>query len=225
MSSFQHNRAIVKLATGHASISDVAVPKVREGYMLVKTAAVALNPADWTDVDYNGGYEGCVVGLDYAGTVVDPGHGNTRFKQGDRVCGCAHGCNQTVKDDGAFAEYIVVKSDLQMQIPDGMGWEDAATLGVGVLTVGMGMFQCLGLPLPVVKKDNGKKISGKDMWVLVYGGSSATGSLAIQFAKLSGYKVITTCSKRNFDMVKKRGADVVLDYVSPTSVIVKDHID
>ena len=44
------------------------------------------------------------------------------------------------------------------------------------------------------------------------GGSSATGSLAIQFAKLSGYKVLTTCSPHNFDFVKSIGADAVYDY-------------
>lgn len=44
------------------------------------------------------------------------------------------------------------------------------------------------------------------------GGSTATGSLGIQFAKLSGYKVLTTCSPHNFDFVKSLGADAVYDY-------------
>ena len=47
------------------------------------------------------------------------------------------------------------------------------------------------------------------------GGSSATGSLAIQFAKLSGYKVIATCSPHNNDFVKSLGADAVFDYKDP----------
>ena len=42
------NRAIVKKTTGNAVVSDIPVPKLRDGYMLVKNAAVALNPADWT---------------------------------------------------------------------------------------------------------------------------------------------------------------------------------
>jgi NADPH:quinone reductase-like Zn-dependent oxidoreductase len=46
------------------------------------------------------------------------------------------------------------------------------------------------------------------------GGSSATRTLAIQFAKLSGYKVVTTCSPKNFELVQVLGADVVLNYVS-----------
>ena len=47
------------------------------------------------------------------------------------------------------------------------------------------------------------------------GGSSATGSLGIQYAKLAGYKVLTTCSPRNNDFVKSLGADAVYDYKDP----------
>jgi NADPH:quinone reductase-like Zn-dependent oxidoreductase len=50
---------------------------------------------------------------------------------------------------------------------------------------------------------------------LFAGGSTATGSLAIQFMKLAGYKVATTCSPKNFDFVRSRGADEVLDYKDP----------
>jgi NADPH:quinone reductase-like Zn-dependent oxidoreductase len=48
--------------------------------------------------------------------------------------------------------------------------------------------------------------------ILIYGGSTATGILGIQFAKLSGCKVITTCSPRNADYVRSLGADAVVDY-------------
>lgn len=52
--------------------------------------------------------------------------------------------------------------------------------------------------------------------ILIYGGSTATGSLAIQAAKLSGLEVITTSSPSNFDYLKGLGADQVFDYKSPT---------
>lgn len=207
------NRGLVKKSTGSAVVSKVAIPKLRDGYMLVKTAAVALNPADWTDIDYEGAYEGCLVGLDYAGTVISTsawGPTERTFKKGDRVCGLVHGCNSTNPEDGAFAEYIVVKASLQMHIPDYMSFEEAATLGCGVVTIAQGLYQKLGLALPEV--DDGNQKSGK--WILIYGGSSATGTLAIQFAKLSGYKVVTTCSPRNFALARSLGADVVLDYAS-----------
>lgn len=52
--------------------------------------------------------------------------------------------------------------------------------------------------------------------LLIYGGSTATGALAIQFGKLSGLTVIVTCSPRNFEYVKSLGADAAYDYNSPS---------
>jgi len=90
-----------------------------------------------------------------------------------------------------------------------MTFEDAATLGVGITTVGQGLYQSLGLPLP------GADVKA-NFPILIYGGSSATGTLAIQYARLSGCsKIITTCSPRNFDLVKSLGADIALDYNDP----------
>jgi len=80
-------------------------------------------------------------------------------------------------EDGAFAERIAAKADIQMRIPENMSFEDAATLGVGVVTCGQGLFQQMGLKLP-------SNPSTKGEFILIYGGSSATGSLGIQIAKL-----------------------------------------
>ena len=54
--------------------------------------------------------------------------------------------------------------------------------------------------------------------IFVYGGSSSVGQYAIQLAKLSGYKVVTTASKRNHELVRSLGADLVFD-VSDSSQI------
>lgn len=89
-----------------------------------------------------------------------------------------------------------------------MSFEDASALGVGITTVGQGLYQNLGLALPTTPLKEPSPI-------LIYGGSTATGPLGIQFAKLSGYTVITTCSKHNFDSVKAAGADSVFDYQDP----------
>jgi hypothetical protein len=61
--------------------------------------------------------------------------------------------------------------------------------------VGQGLYQSLELPLPT------KPTSEKPI-LLIYGGSTATGSLAIQYAKLSGFLVATTCSEHNFQYLK-----------------------
>jgi NADPH:quinone reductase-like Zn-dependent oxidoreductase len=80
-----------------------------------------------------------------------------------------------------------------------LSFEEAATLGVGVTTVGQGLYQSLKLPLP-------DKPATEKTYLLIYGGSTATGSLAIQYAKLSGLTVGVTCSPKNFDYVKSLGA-------------------
>jgi NADPH:quinone reductase-like Zn-dependent oxidoreductase len=54
--------------------------------------------------------------------------------------------------------------------------------------------------------------------LLIYGGSTGTGILAIQYAKLSGCTVVTTSSSHNFDYLKSLGADATFDYKSPTVI-------
>lgn len=191
-------------------VTDRPIPKLRDDYILVKTVSVGLNPTDWKHVAYLSP-PGVLVGCDYSGIVEEVGKDvKKQFKKGDRICGFAHGGNASQHEDGAFAEYIVVKGDLQMKIPDHMSFQDAATLGVGINTVGQALYQSLKLALPTEPIKDATPI-------LIYGGSTATGTLAIQFAKLSGYKVLTTCSPHNFDLVKSLGADEVYDYKDANS--------
>jgi NADPH:quinone reductase-like Zn-dependent oxidoreductase len=226
-------KAIKNVGVGKAEIQEVSVPKMRDDYVLVKVNAVALNPTDWyvvfVPLDSASHYskltlpphrkhihyeplaaqgKGCTVGCDYAGTVVQVGPKVTKdFKVGDRIAGFTHGVNSVEKEDGCFAEYAVAKGDVQCKLPDNISDEEASTLGVGVTTVGQALYQSLGLPLPGGEKANEP--------LLIYGGSTATGSLAIQFAVLSGCKVITTCSPRNFPFVKALGAAEAFDYNDP----------
>ncbi|KAJ9156581.1 alcohol dehydrogenase [Pleurostoma richardsiae] len=203
------NHAIVIRGAGDAHIVEVSVPKLRDDYIIVKVKAVALNPTDFMHVDYFPS-PGARVGCDYAGVVEEVGPKVTKpFKKGDRVAGVVHGSNAVQHEDGAFAEFITAKGDLQIQIPDKLGYEEAATLGVGITTVGQGLYQSLELPEPETP-------AAEKLPVLIYGGSTATGALAVQFAHQSGLEVIATASPRNFDYVKSLGADVVFDYNSET---------
>ncbi|KAI8999970.1 putative zinc-binding oxidoreductase ToxD [Gaertneriomyces semiglobifer] len=198
-------KSVIVRGKGDAHVAtNVPIPRLRDDYLLIRTTCVALNPTDWKHIDYLPTV-GARVGCDYSGIVEEVGPGaRVKYEKGQKVCGLAHGVNSGEKEDGAFGEYIVGKTGLTCKVPDNVSMEDAATLGVGVTTVGQSLYQSLGLPLP------GKQ--GEKGTILIYGGSSATGTLAIQFAKLSGWKVVTTCSKHNFDLVKSLGADAVFDY-------------
>lgn len=83
-----------------------------------------------------------------------------------------------------------------MHLPSGLGMDAAATFPLGAITCGQGLFQkALKLNLP-------SSPAKGDEYVLVYGGSTATGSLAIQYVKAAGYKPLTTCSPKHNDWMK-----------------------
>ncbi|KAI9925440.1 hypothetical protein AWENTII_012916 [Aspergillus wentii] len=202
-----------------ALVNNAPIPKLRDDYILVKTVAVALNPTDWKHIDFIP-CTGSLVGCDYSGIVEAVGKDVKKsFRKGDRVAGLVHGCNASQHQDGSCAEYIVAKGDLQIHIPDAMSFEDAATLGVGISTVGQSLYQTFQLPFPLETEDDPPSI-------LIYGGSTATGSIAVQMAKMSGMHVIATCSEKNSDMVRELGADAVFDYNDlEAAVKIREHTD
>ena len=89
-----------------------------------------------------------------------------------------------------------------------MGWtfEEAAQLGIAPFTALQCLHETLGLPSPFEAR------SGPQRSILIWGGASSVGQYAIQFAKLGGFRVITTASPKNFELVKGLGADEVFDY-------------
>lgn len=160
-------------------VQDKPIPKLRDDYVLVKPHAIALNPTDWKHAAFGRAKDGALVGCDYAGVVEEVGPAVTKaWKKGDRICGSAHGSNLVNEEDGCFSEYAVVKGDVQMRIPDGLAFEKAATISLAAITVGQGLYQkSLRLNLPI------NSLEGEE-WVLIYGGGTSTGGLAIQYMKL-----------------------------------------
>ncbi|KAK3669776.1 hypothetical protein LTR78_010349 [Recurvomyces mirabilis] len=199
-----------------AHLSTLAIPTLTKPTdILVRVATIALNPTDWKHIAFSISQPNSIAGCDFAGTVVAIGSGVTKaLEVGNRVAGAVHGGKT---GEGCFAEYCLAKGDLVVKIPDEMSFEKAATFPLGVATVGQGLFQQgLMLPLPSPSAEGGELgKQGTGEWVLVYSGSTATGSLAIQFAKLSGCRVLTTCSPANFSFVKSLGADEIFDYSIP----------
>ncbi|KAL8704361.1 MAG: hypothetical protein Q9201_002463 [Fulgogasparrea decipioides] len=141
-------KAIVVIAPQEAKfITDRPLPALRDHHVLVKVVCTALNPADWRTIDFYSA-PGALLGFDYSGIVEETGKGVTRFVKGDRICGATHGGNARQLEDGAFAEYIIVKDHMQIHIPENLSFQQAATLGVGISTVGLSLYQNLNLNLP-----------------------------------------------------------------------------
>ncbi|KAF1832827.1 zinc-binding oxidoreductase ToxD [Decorospora gaudefroyi] len=199
-------RAVVHVSEGVAELrNDVPLPNLPgDNWLLIKTKAVALNPTDWKNIT-RAPEPGAIAGCDYAGVVEEVGKGVTNYQVGDRIAGFVRGGDPADHSNGAFAQHIKAKDGISLKIADNMSFEDASTLGVGVTTVGQGLYQELGLPMPPAKVQEPTQ-------VLIYGGSTATGTLAIQYAKLTGCEVIATASPHNFDLLRKLGADHVFDY-------------
>jgi NADPH:quinone reductase-like Zn-dependent oxidoreductase len=99
-------------------------------------------------------------------------------KIGDRIAGFTAGGNLNNPEDGAFAEYAVVKDGNFMRVLDSISNAEAAMLPVGVVTNGMALYHT-GLRLPILPAKVEKPIP-----ILIYGGSSTMGALGIQYAKL-----------------------------------------
>ncbi|KAF4211572.1 hypothetical protein CNMCM6805_003239 [Aspergillus fumigatiaffinis] len=205
----QVQRAIVCLPNGRLGhVRDAPLPRLAPDMVLVRTAAVALNPTDHKMVA-NFPTPGAVSGCDFAGTVVAVGSAATeRFKVGDRVCGGVHGANPLDPAVGAFAEYVGATADILAVIPPHVSFTNAAAIGgAGPATMALALRDELGLSIDASSER-------KEEFVLVYGGSTATGTMALQFLRRAGYRAIATCSPKNADLVRSYGAEAVFDYHS-----------
>ncbi|CAE6428227.1 unnamed protein product [Rhizoctonia solani] len=187
-------------------LEDIPVPTLDINEVLIKVHSVAQNPTDWKHTGF--APLGNIIGCDFSGTVVKLGSDSiTKFKIGDTVAGFVHG--GTYKDRGAFAQYVKAESDLVWKFPSSLlSFEQAATMGCALWTSIQAFYNRMKLDEPSEPRVE------KDEWILIYGGSSSLGLFSVQLAKLSGYKVVTTVSPKNFDLLKTLGADTVIDYKS-----------
>ena len=195
----------------------------KENQIVVKNHAVAINPIDWIIQSTPPGLSfqwlkyPFIMGSDVAGEVVEIGPGVTRFKVGDRVLGHAAGDDksQNTPAQKGFQTYTVLLTYLTSKIPNNVSYDQASVLPLGCSTAACGLFEKdqLGLQLPAAPA---ARSTGKT--VLIWGGSTSVGVNAIQLAAAAGYEVSTTCSPRNFDLVKRLGATEAYDYNSKTIV-------
>jgi NADPH:quinone reductase-like Zn-dependent oxidoreductase len=177
--SFQ--TAVVGLPDGELGISDrVPLPDPEDDMIMVKNVAVGLNPVD-TKMTGQLSTPGAISGMDFAGVVLAVGSkvsSAAPIAVGDRVCGAVQGMHSLTPRVGAFAHYIGATDHVTLKLPDTMSFEEGAALGSGISTIGLALFRSLqvpGYPLEPAEKPR---------HVLVYGGSTATGTLAIQLLKL-----------------------------------------
>lgn len=211
----QHQTVLKGDANGNIILSHTApMPALQSDRVAVQVKAVAINPVDTKMVgDYH--TPGAVLGCDFAGIITAVGAvaAGGNLKVGDRVCAAISGLNPLRPDIGAFASYTTSPSWSSLKLPSHWSFAEGASLGTPWMTMGIALFKSLNLPgSPLNPVQN---VTSKRTMVLVNGGSSATGTAALQLLKLSGYETIATCSAKNFDLARSFGADHVFDYHSP----------
>lgn len=184
---------------------DIPLPpsakSLKKDEVLVKTRAMALNPADYALAEV--ALLSLLIiskpaspGLDFSGTVVALGPNSGKHKAELKVGQFVFGRLGMPQRWGSLGQYLVCKREGVVPAPEGMSAEDAASIS----TAGLTALQALQ---PYVKQGDR---------VFINGGSGGVGSFAIQIAKILGCHVTVTCSSANVDLCKSLGADRVIDY-------------
>ena len=185
-------------------MEDIERPIPGDNEVLIKVHAVSINSWDWdmltgTPFEYRF-ISGLLKpkstklhGCDIAGQVEEVGNNVKHFHVGDEVLG-----DLSEGGWGAFAEYTCAPANNLILKPSSMTFEEAACLSHGGNLAVQGLI------------DFGKIESGQK--VLINGGGGSTGTLAIQIAKLSDVEVTAVDHTVKLDIMRKLGADHVIDY-------------
>lgn len=176
----------------------VSLPELGADQVLVKVAATSINPIDWK---LREGYLKqmfpwsfpIILGWDVAGEIVEVGQKVKDYHVGDRIF-----ARPETTRFGTYADYTIVDSNLLAPVPESIAFTEAAAVPLAGLTALQALF------------DHGSLKAGEK--VLIHAGAGGVGTYAIQLAKNAGAYVITTASPRNHELVKKLGADEVIDY-------------
>jgi putative PIG3 family NAD(P)H quinone oxidoreductase len=190
-------RAITIPTPGDASalvIHEVPTPDVAANEVLVQVAASGVNRADL--MQRQGFYppppgSSAYPGLEVSGTVSVIGADVTGWAVGDQVCALLSG--------GGYAEQVAVPATQLLPVPEGVSLVDAAALPEVVCTVWSNLFMTANLQV--------------GQTVLIHGGSSGIGTMAIQLARAVGARIaVTAATSDKLEACRTLGAEVLINY-------------
>ncbi|MFT4271170.1 MAG: NAD(P)H-quinone oxidoreductase [Pantoea sp.] len=188
------------------TLTEVAEPVLRPQDLLVRTRAAGVNRADLTH--RRGGYgrpdfgDSTLMGLEIAGDVIAVGAEVSGYKVGDRVMGIVGG--------GAYAEVARIDYRMAMPIPGSLNYVQAAAITEVFVTANEALVNL------------GKLQAGET--VLIHAGAGGVGGAAVQLAHAIGATVITTAQASAHQLVRRMGADYVIDYVHEDFATVVDSL-
>jgi NADPH:quinone reductase-like Zn-dependent oxidoreductase len=195
-------KAVVQDRYGDAdvlTVRDIDDPVPGDGEVLVRVRAAGVYPGAWhlmTGRPYlvrlGFGLRAPKVkvrGRDVAGTVEAVGPGDTGFEPGVDVYGTV---------EGSFAELACASATKLARKPGNLTFEQAAAVPIS------------GMTALVAVHDRGRVVPGQR--ALVIGAGGGVGSFAVQLAKARGAHVTGVCSSSKVELVRRIGADDVIDY-------------
>jgi len=170
------------------------VPESREVLIAVHTAGVAKWDADMREGWSPTGHTKFpfVLGTDGSGTVAALGSRVRRFKPGDRVYA------SNFEKAGFYAQYVAVESETVSLVPEALDLRHAGAIPITGLTALEGIDNALQLK--------------KGESVIIHGASGGVGTLAVQFAKLRGARVLgTACGEEGVPLLRRLVPDAAVD--------------
>lgn len=175
-------------------LAEVPDPVPAPGQVRIRVAAAGVNRAD--TLQRQGFYppppgESEIPGLEVSGTIDAVGEGVEHWTVGDEVCALLAG--------GGYAELVCVPEGQVLPVPAGVSLVDAAALPEVVCTVWSNVFLTANLQ--------------RGQTLLVHGGSSGIGTMAIQLARQVDARVaVTAGSSEKLAVCRELGADIAINY-------------
>jgi NADPH:quinone reductase-like Zn-dependent oxidoreductase len=210
MSTTTHQAALLPQLGGPLSVEQRTTPSPGPGEILIEVKAVALNPVDYYQRDFGMPpvrIYPAVVGSDVAGIVTKVGSNVTSGPApGTRILAFASSFYQSGSPDhGAFQQYALAQSEGVIPLPEELSFEQGAVFPLAVMTA-LTAWTTIGISL-----DTRYSASDKQA-VLIWGGASSVGTVAIQSAKMLGFTVYAIASAKHHEYLKTLGAHAMFDY-------------
>lgn len=175
-------------------VSEIPIPEVRSGWVLVKIHAAGLNHSEallrMFEIENDYIRKPIVPGIECVGEVTDPS--DTGLAKGDKVIALMGGMGRSF--NGSYAEYALLPATNVFKVKTDLDWVSLAAIPETYFTAYGSLTECLLL--------------NENDTLLVRGATSTVGQAAIQLGKALGAKVIAACRKeKDFDRLKAIGAD------------------
>lgn len=201
------------------STGDLIVQKATETYTIKESQClVRVDYSGINHCDLNFFYMGLnsfITGFEFSG-IVERAGSDAPFKAGDAIFGISPVIYPMPSAYGAHQDLMVAQSELLYHVPADVSPKDASAICVAAHTATDALFNVIGAGLPAADV-SGVDPTGKG--ILIWGGASSVGIMAIQIAKAAGFRYIfITASAKNHETLQHFGATHCFDYNSSTVV-------